>query len=82
MDKRESIEFMVYVFFLAISHFIFRNMFNSKNTLYFLLHFFVNMYIVYLTSSDVVSNMMDPLQHHNVRIYPSIVSVIIHPNYR
>lgn len=83
-DNLLNIIYLIYrgsVFFtvLVILHYIL-SLFNfrSNNTKYFLLHFLVNMYIIYLVWQDVFDTLWYPLDYKVVEIYPSFVTVLFH----
>lgn len=52
--------------------------FRSTNTKYFLLHFLVNMYIIYLVWGDVVDTLWNPIEYKVVEIYPSFITILFH----
>lgn len=69
------------VFFccLLISHYVLKSFnFRSQITKYFLLHFFTNMYVVYLVLPDVMDTITDPVHFENVSIYPSFITLLFH----
>ena len=69
------------VFFaiLVTLHYILsRFNFRSTSTKYFLLHFLVNMYIIYLVWRDVLDTLWDPIEYKVVEIYPSFITVLFH----